>query len=445
VQAAEKAEKEAAVASTRLAKAGGTALCWDLHILLNLVAPHKDAGAKCFGVGDHAGAYDAYQTAVDVAHSDPTLLRWPPIEALVITCHANAALCGLKLGRNAAALKHCEDALALPGANACGKALLSKLLVRKLTALCEMDEDPLEAAAPRELTRALRDAHTRGLASGKFADKGAAKLFAELVPRVAAYPYDLDEPPDEVPTKQTRHDAHRLVVTATRSHLACCSLSIWQEAQPLFDVVRILVTAFHPERTDDSIRELLSGLTEILDYQGMTPPSSVAVTDKNESLLYGLAEGLKTFPEAAHSETRVTFYVDALEARSHPPTPWPARPPRALACAYYAPCLHVFAGVARPRRARRHANPRRCGDSCEYRSHACCHRRVSARRRAIAEGCAAVLQTHTPPGRPSGHTSPHRSAHICTWRTSVRCGSVVCSFAQPAPMSTCATQLGRPH
>ena len=248
-KAAEKAAKEAEAAAKKLDAAGGTSLCWDLHILLGLVTPHKEAGAKKFGVGDYSGAYESYNAAVGVALAEPFTLKWPAIESIVITCHANAALCCLKLGRNAAALQHCDTALALPGGQACGRSLLSKLLMRRLTALVEMQvsqvgpfdpvrmlppsaaaaafcccccfllvlvlaaavvvvlllllllvltsapccssgqDDPLEEVEPMELRRTLRDAHRRGLATGK---APAAKSFAELAERFT-FPAERDE------------------------------------------------------------------------------------------------------------------------------------------------------------------------------------------------------------------------------------------------------------
>ena len=106
------------------------------------------------------------------------MLSWPAIEALVIACRANAALCALKLGRNSLALAHCDAALNLPGGHSCGKSLLSKLLLRRLTALVEMSEDPLEEVHPSELTRSMRDVLKRGLATGKHAP--AAKSFASV-------------------------------------------------------------------------------------------------------------------------------------------------------------------------------------------------------------------------------------------------------------------------
>ena len=177
-KAAEKAAKQAADAAARLERAGGTSLTWDLQVLLAPITPHKEAGAKQFGVGDYAGAYEAYQKAIDAATADPALLVWPPIESIVLACRANATLCLLKLGRNARAYETAEAALAMPGANGCGKAMLSKLLLRRLTALVELEDDPLEEVEPHTTRRALRDARKRNLTAGKQAP--AAKQFAEL-------------------------------------------------------------------------------------------------------------------------------------------------------------------------------------------------------------------------------------------------------------------------
>ena len=293
-KAVEKAVKEATAAEARLMKAGGTSLCWDLHILLNLISPHKEAGAKKFGVGDHHGAYESYNKAVEMAEADSALLAWPAIEGIVIICHANAALCALKLGRNAIALKHCEAALKLPGGHSCGKSLLSKLFVRRLTALCEMGEDPLEEVQQSDMHRAVREPHTRGLAtSGKYSEKAAVKSFAELIERVPTYPYDLEEIGGGGGSGGGGEEAN----------------------QTLEEVVGILHTSFHPDRSDHDIQSLLTGLTELLDYNGMTPPSPLSIGEKGESLLYGLATGLQAYSNGiAKSEVRITFFISALEA-----------------------------------------------------------------------------------------------------------------------------------
>ena len=285
-KAAEKAAKEAAVAASRLDAAGGTSRCWDLHVLLGLISPHKEAGAKKFGVGDVAGAYEAYSAAVDVASAEPYMLAWPPVEAVVIACHANAALCCLKLGRNARALEHCERALGLPGGQSCGRALLSKLLLRRLTALVEMSEDPLESVELPELKRALRDAHRRGLASGK---APAAKSFAELAERFG-YPADELEDPAAAAMKLPEED----------------------RPQALIEVCRILLSAFHPDRDEGGIEELREGLEILLTQDAMLPPSPLSETPKGESLLWALSAGYCAYPGAPQAAHCQAFFVDAL-------------------------------------------------------------------------------------------------------------------------------------
>ena len=285
-KAAEKAAKEAAAAASKLDAAGGTGLCWDLHILLGLVTPHKEAGSKKFGVGDHAGAYDAYAAAIEVVSAEPFMLAWPAIESLIITCHANAALCCLKLGRNAKALDHCDRALKLPGGQSCGKALLSKLLLRKLTAMVEMADDPLEGADPHELRRALRDAHKRGLATGK---APAAKSFAELAERFD-YQRELDDP-----------------------FMAAAELPADERPQELAEVCRVLSSAFHPERDASSVGEMKEGLEVLLGHEGMLPPSALSETPKGESLLWALVAGYASFEKAVDTEYMTAFFLEALE------------------------------------------------------------------------------------------------------------------------------------
>ena len=280
-KAAEKAAKAAAEAEAKLKAVGGTGLAWDLQVLLAPITPHKEAGAKKFGVGDHAGALEAYQTAIAAATSDPELIVWPAVESIVLACRANAALCLLKLGRNAAALAECDAALALPGANGCGKALLSKLLLRRLTALVEMSEDPLESVAPIELVKALRDARKRGLTAGKGAP--AAKMFAELEARLEPPPEPMAEPDEQT--------------------------------QPLVEVVKILHTSFHPERPVDALPEMREQLEMLIDDEiGIAPSSPVAVAEPSgASLLWGLSAGLAAFPHAVQKDGCVDFYLQVLD------------------------------------------------------------------------------------------------------------------------------------
>ena len=290
-KAAEKAAAAAAEADRRLQQAGGVALCWDLQVLLAPITPHKDAGSKCFGVGDYAGAFDEYTAAVDAAGADPALLAWPPIESIVLACRANAALCCLKLGRNAAALAQCDAALALPGGVACGKSLLSKLLLRRLTALVEMFEDPLEdvevrtapPTSPRlrtapPTTPRLRTAppttppllaYTRGGAGAGGGSRPAASS-GQVRPRPSLR-LELARSRAPPPQLSTLHFALKDVQRrglasgkgapaaksfaelAARMELPPPEMEEEEEAQPLLDVCRILRSAFHPDREREGV------------------------------------------------------------------------------------------------------------------------------------------------------------------------------------------------
>ena len=100
-----------------------------------MVAPYEGAksrAAEAFAAQNYAEAIALYG---EVAEAPPADAAWPDIEALALASRSNRALCFLKKGDHAAAVAEVDAALALPGYCAAGNALVSKLLLRKSTAL----------------------------------------------------------------------------------------------------------------------------------------------------------------------------------------------------------------------------------------------------------------------------------------------------------------------
>lgn len=105
-----RADKASAGAALTLAERGGPGGCWDLGAIVAVITPHKDAGARCFSAGDYPSALRAYAAAASAAE-EPQLRAWQPVEALLLACRANAALCLLRLGRPIEAAAECDAGL----------------------------------------------------------------------------------------------------------------------------------------------------------------------------------------------------------------------------------------------------------------------------------------------------------------------------------------------
>ncbi len=283
-RAASKAEAAAEAARGRL-EAGLHGGAHELGTLLGLVTPWKEAGAKCFGVGDHSGALHAYRRAV--AQADREALRWPPIESAVIACRANAALCNLKLGELAEAAAEAEAALALPGSASAGHVMLSKLWLRKLSALVGLWSGSAGGSA-------RADAHARAAAAA-----AAVRALGLLAPKAPA-------------SKSLREQVELLEAGPEYTPEAGATQAD-AESQPLAEVVEVLLSAFHPDRRSGSLPDLLAGLEDLIELEAISPSSAVATLEPSgHGLLWALGRGFSSSAQACHSLPWVHFFIDAL-------------------------------------------------------------------------------------------------------------------------------------
>ena len=129
-----------------------------LASLLDPVRIRKDRGADLFKVKKVGEALEAYREALVAGDS-----CWPQVEALLVACRSNVALCLLQLGRPVEAIRECDLALASPSIHT-DAALLSKVLARKLQGLIDAKALLATGTRPVDLAaeRFLHELRVRG-------------------------------------------------------------------------------------------------------------------------------------------------------------------------------------------------------------------------------------------------------------------------------------------